>query len=181
MGEVPVLKAGFYATFYVSIVQDLLSVLTDRMHKSGFDLQATLLRDLIELVETNQLQSPVWSTLAPELAAVVGAVPPECTNPMYVKRFVSSWLMSHFDTLSAAQVETFVATLCDMRQMHDVGAFKVHLRDFLISMKEFQADASNAELFASRAAEAKRQREAQVRTVAGVVNPYDVDDDDDDL
>tara|TARA_B110000902_G_scaffold177613_1_gene201390 strand:- start:34 stop:579 length:546 start_codon:yes stop_codon:yes gene_type:complete len=181
VGEVPALKAGFYMTFYVSIVQDILGVLTDRMHKSGFELQAALLRGLIELVETNQLSTPVWSNLSPELQSVVGTVPPDTTNQLFVRQFITSWLMGNFSTLATGQVQSFVATLCDMRQMHDVRAFQTHLRDFLISMKEFAAEGSNADLYAAQSMEAKRAHEAQVRVVAGVLNPYDVDEDDDDL
>lgn len=35
--------------------QDILAVMTDRLHKSGFKMHATLLRHMFQLVETGQV------------------------------------------------------------------------------------------------------------------------------
>lgn len=36
-------------------LQDILAVMTDRLHKSGFKMHATLLRHMFQLVETGQV------------------------------------------------------------------------------------------------------------------------------
>lgn len=61
----------------------------------------------------------------------------------------------------------------------DLPRFKLNLRDFLISLKEFSGD--NAELFAEEreqeAKDAKEQERARAMKVGGLLKPSDIDDD----
>lgn len=48
----PQIASVFYQNFFSLIVKDLLSLLTDYRHVSGFKLQAQILQQLIQVAET---------------------------------------------------------------------------------------------------------------------------------
>ena len=81
----------------------------------------------------------------------------------------------------SSQIQAFVISLGELHS--DINRFKLSLRDFLISLKEFQGD--NAELFleeketeAQRKAEEERQ--AAMR-IPGMLKPSQIEDKDEDL
>ena len=47
----PAVAQGFYQQFLLALIQDIFAVLTDRLHKSGFKMHATLLRNMFHLVK----------------------------------------------------------------------------------------------------------------------------------
>ena len=47
---------SFYQQYYLTILQDLLYVLTDRLHKSSFKWHATLLQTMFRMVEADEIQ-----------------------------------------------------------------------------------------------------------------------------
>ena len=47
---------GFYQQFLLALIRDVLAALTDRLHKSGFKMHATLLRTMFHLVQQNQVR-----------------------------------------------------------------------------------------------------------------------------
>lgn len=61
--ENPQIAAGFYRSFYLLLLQDILAVLTDRLHKFGFKLHAAILRHMFAIVENNQVSIPLWESL----------------------------------------------------------------------------------------------------------------------
>jgi len=76
-----------------------------------------------------------------------------------------------------AQIEAFVQLMFE--NSGDPNKFKLTMRDFLISLKEFSGD--NAELFidekeAETEQKAKDEREAAMR-VPGMLKPAQLDDD----
>lgn len=80
------------------------------------------------------------------------------------------------------QVEHFVLALTE--QHKDIGRFKLTLRDFLISLKEFSGD-DNAELYLEeKETEAQRraqtEREAALR-IPGMLKPSQLEDKDEEL
>jgi len=160
---------AFYGTYLLSIVQDLLFVLTDRLHKSGFKMHATLLKEIFALVESGGVQVPLFD---------VRAQPPGTTNAMFLRDYVTTIISSAFPNVALVHVRQFVLGLLENRAM-DLNAFKQHMRDFLIQLKEFSAE-DNAELFAEeRMANANMQRQqliAQRLAVPGLVNPHERDD-----
>lgn len=72
-----------------------------------------------------------------------------------------------------AQIETFIRGLFDLNQ--DQTTFKAHLRDFLISLKEFAGD--NQELYLEELElEQERKRKADVEAalkIPGLLKPAD--------
>lgn len=80
-----------------------------------------------------------------------------------------------------AQIQAFVVSLGE--QHNDINRFKLSLRDFLISLKEFSGD--NTELFREeREAEAQQkaleERIAAMR-IPGMLKPSQLDDKDEDI
>ena len=80
---------------------------------------------------------------------------------------------------SRIQIKQFVIGLFAYND--DFNRFKTHLRDFLISLKEFAGD--NTELYAEEREQALRDAKAAERDramrVGGLMKPADMDQDDD--
>ncbi|CAN0523610.1 unnamed protein product, partial [Laminaria digitata] len=55
------------------------------------------------------------------------------SNRQYVADFVGNLLLSSFPNLTKAQVAGFVAGLLNAEM--DLNTFKLHLRDFLVTLK----------------------------------------------
>jgi len=170
MAETDPQTAGlFFQQFYIAILQDVFFVLTDSDHKAGFKSQCMLLARMFQLVETNKISQPLYQ---PDQAA------PGTSNKQYVSEFTANLLQRAFPNLKEIQIQHFVTGLFALNE--DATKFKTHLRDFLISLKEFADD--NAELYAEEReqekkdmAEAERERAMKV---GGLIKPSDLDQDD---
>ncbi|TID15708.1 hypothetical protein E6O75_ATG08036 [Venturia nashicola] len=158
----------FFENFFTTILQDVFFVLTDSDHKSGFKSQATLLAKMFWLVESNKLQGPIYT---PDLA------PQGTPNREFLRQFVGNLLTTAFPNLTAAQISNFIDGMFATNT--DQNRFKLILRDFLISLKEFSGD--NAELFAEErelaAKNAKDQERERAMKVGGLLKPSELDDD----
>ena len=168
MAETDPQTAGmFFQQFYITILQDVLFVLTDSDHKAGFKTQCMLLSRMFNLVETNKISQPLYQ---PSEAA------PGTSNREYVSTFTANLLQRAFSNLKEIQVQHFITGLFNYNE--DPNKFKTHVRDFLISLKEFAED--NAELYADErekekldAATAERERNIKV---GGLIKPSELDD-----
>ncbi|KAE9978005.1 hypothetical protein EG328_007221 [Venturia inaequalis] len=158
----------FFENFFTTILQDVFFVLTDSDHKSGFKSQATLLAKMFWLVESNKLQGPIYT---PDLA------PQGTPNREFLRQFVGNLLTTAFPNLTALQISNFIDGLFATNT--DQNRFKLILRDFLISLKEFSGD--NAELYAEErelaAKNAKDQERERAMKVGGLLKPSELDDD----
>lgn len=146
-------KQPFYQAFLLPLLQDILAVMTDRLHKSGFKMHATLLRHIFHLVEAGQVTAPLYDPTREQHAS----------NQTFLRDHVANLLATSFPNLTRRQVFDFVVGLFDLRM--DLVSFKTHLRDFLIQLKEFSIE-DNRDLYSEEraAAEAARvQREQQAR------------------
>ncbi|KAJ3220031.1 Karyopherin transporter [Dinochytrium kinnereticum] len=175
---------AFFQTYYLSILQDVFFVLTSTFHKSGrkimlwidlneilgFKLQSLILAQMFQLIETGQITAPLFNP------ATVNN--PAMTNSEFLREHVVGLLHTSFPHLHANQIRSFVAGLYENNK--DLMAFKVVLRDFLITLKEFQAD-DNSELYLEESeAAAKSKREADMAAalrIPGMVKPHDRGDD----
>ncbi|KZT28554.1 hypothetical protein NEOLEDRAFT_1129372 [Neolentinus lepideus HHB14362 ss-1] len=173
-GADPAVGNAFFQQYFLSIVQDIFFVLTDADHKSGFKLQSLLLARLFQLVETNQIQAPLFD---PSQVS-----DPHVTNAMFLREYTANLLTTAFPHVSKAQIQQFVIGLGEYH--NDINRFKLSLRDFLIQLKEFSAG-DNADLFleekeleAQRKAEA--EREAAMR-IPGMLKPSQIEDKDEDI
>lgn len=168
VGKTPSVAQPFYQQYLLSLVQDIFAVMTDRLHKTGFKMHATLLQMIFHLVQTNQVTVPLFDP---------SSQPPGQTNPAYVRDYMSNLLLTSFNNLAQAQVSKFVDGMFDIRM--DLPTFKVHLRDFLIELKEFSAE-DNSALFVEekeRAAQAQQAALAERNAIPGILKPSEIDND----
>jgi len=158
----------FFQSFFTTILTDAFFVLTDTDHKAGFKHQAMLLARMFWLVDSGRLQGPVYT---PE------AAPAGTSNREFVQGYAQNLLSNAFSNLQPAQITTFIDHL--FQYNGDLPRFKLTLRDFLISLREFAGD--NAELYAEeREQEAKDARDVERQRaikVGGLMKPSDMDDD----
>lgn len=169
VGKTPDVAQGFYQQFLLSLIQDVFAVMTDRLHKSGFKMHATLLRHMFHLVQMNQVTVPLFDP---------ATAPPGQTNPAFLREHISNLLITSFPNVTKAQVAKFVDGMFDLKM--DLPPFKVLLRDFLIELKEFCAE-DNAGLYSEESEmEAQKREDAiqqQRQAVPGLLKPSEIDDD----
>lgn len=148
----------FYQTYYLSLLQDLFAVLTDTLHKPGFKMHSTLLAKMFGIVENGSVTVPLFD---PSTAAFPN-------NASFLRSFVVNLLASAFTNLTQHDVERFVQGLFALNA--NLEAFKMHLRDFLIQLKEFSATGdNNADLFREESeAQASAQRQAEQERILAV-------------
>lgn len=164
---------GFYQTYLLSLLSDMLFVLTDTDHKSGFKLQCQILAHIFEIVPSGQV-----SCSLPASNVMVGNVPGGSSGNVLVLQEYSKNLLSRaFPHLMPAQISIFVQGLFDLNK--DLDTFKAHVRDFLIQLKEFAGD--NTDLFIEEhELEQQRKKQAEMeaaRMIPGLVKPSDLPDD----
>ena len=161
----------FYQQYLLSIIGDVFYVLTDADHKSGFRSQALLLARLISLVESGAASAPLFDP---------SQVPdPSMTNAVFLRGYLSDLLSKAFGNMQLAQIQHFVNLLFEAS--HDHARFKLTLRDFLISLKEFTGD--NADLYIEeKEAEQDRVKQEEMEKgmrVPGMIKPSLMEDADD--
>ena len=159
----------FFQQFYLTILQDVLFVLTDSDHKAGFKSQGMLLARMFQFLQSGKITEPLYT---PEQAQ------PGTPNKQFVEQYTAKLLQTAFQNLKEVQIQHFVQGLFTLNE--DFTKFKTHLRDFLISLKEFTGD--NAELFAEEREQEKKdmlvaEREKNLK-VGGLIKPADLDQDD---
>ncbi|KAL2919489.1 Karyopherin transporter [Polyrhizophydium stewartii] len=162
----PHISNAFFQTYFISLLQDIFFVLTSTSHKSGFKLQAMILMQMFALVDSPAISVPLFDP---------ATVPnPHMTNAEYIRNYVADLLASAFPHLQRVQIQQFVMGLFSLNK--DPQAFKGHLRDFLITLKEFAGD-DNQELFLDeREAAAEDQKKATYEAalkIPGMIKPHD--------
>ena len=157
--------------FFISILKDVLYVLTDRLHKSQFHLQTVVLRTMCHLIERGGASAPLWDPRAD---------PGMESNQQYVRVYTAKLLSSAFQNLNTQQVQAFVVGFFDTTKTE--LTYKTHLRDFLISLRKFSGE-DNKGLFTDEMEEKKEMAKqadlARRSAVPGMLNPNtEIDDDD---
>ncbi|UKZ63554.1 uncharacterized protein TrAtP1_004784 [Trichoderma atroviride] len=163
---------AFFQRFFVTILQDVLFVVTDNDHKAGFKTQSMLLMKLFYFIHPAdgtppKIQGPIYT---PDQAQAGTG------NREFLSASVATLLQNAFPNLQAAQIASFVEGLFTLNTQYD--KFRLNLRDFLISLKEFAGD--NAELFIVEKEQLERDARAadmeRRQKVGGLVKPSDLDD-----
>jgi len=164
---------AFFKQFFVQILQDVFFVLCDPDHKAGFRTQSMLLMRMFNLVAPSDGSTPkIQGEIFPP-----GEVPAGTPNRQYLGNFVTMLLQNAFPNLKPTQIANFVEGLFALNTQYE--KFRLNLRDFLISMKEFSAD-DGAIFMAEKeerekiALEADRERRSKV---GGLLKPSEIDDD----
>ncbi|ORY37206.1 hypothetical protein BCR33DRAFT_758930 [Rhizoclosmatium globosum] len=161
---------SFFQTYYLNILQDIFFVLTNAFHKSGFKLQSVILAQMFQMVDSNQISAPLFNP---------ASVPnPNMSNQEFLREHVMLLLHNAFPHLQPNQVRQFVLGLFEHNK--DLMAFKMHLRDFLITLKEFSGDDNSDLYLEEKEAEAKMKLESEraaALRIPGMVKVYDRPDD----
>jgi len=123
---------SFYRTYYTDILQHLFSVVTDTSHTAGLTMHATILAYMFTLVETGKVTDTFDS--AGRLQSLTPAQV-SASNVTYVTDFAANLLRTAFPHLTDNQIKITVQGLFNLNQ--DIPAFKEHLRDFLVQIREF--------------------------------------------
>jgi len=160
----------FYKTYFLSLLQDVFYVLTDTFHKSGFKLQGTIFMHMFGTIESGAITVPLWDTATVQDQTMM--------NQRYMREYVGNMLRNAFPNLTNNQITNFVVGLFDPNK--DLTSFKVHLRDFLVQLKEFTSG-NNEELYeeekeaANAVAQAVEQK--RVSSVPGLLPQSQLPDD----
>lgn len=153
---------SFYLTYFTDILQHVFSVVTDTSHTAGLLMHATILSHMFKLVEENKVGVPLSHNA-------------NVDNITYIQEFVASLLKSAFPHLSDNQIKITVQGLFNLN--HDIPAFKEHLRDFLVQIREYSGE-DDTDLFLEEREAALRLAQEEKRriqmTVPGILNPHEV-------
>ncbi|CAK5283617.1 unnamed protein product [Mycena citricolor] len=159
----PEIKNPFFQAYFLSIVQDILFVLTDTDHKSGFRMQTTVLARLFELVD------PSGNGI--QVALFDGGK----GNMEGLQEYINGLLTSAFPHVATGDIRTLITSLSTLHS--DSTKFKLAVRDFLIQLKEFQGDSASSESnVLDLESEAKREEERKERErIPGMLKPSEVE------
>ncbi|TNN60463.1 Exportin-1 [Liparis tanakae] len=153
---------SFYQTYFCDVLQHIFSVVTDTSHTAGLTMHATILAYMFNLVEEGKV-SVALSASSP------------ANNQAHVQEYIANLLKTAFPHLQDAQVKVFVTGLFSLNQ--DIPAFKEHLRDFLVQIKEFAGE-DTTDLFLEERETALRQaheeKHKQQLSVPGILNPHEL-------
>ncbi|KAB1267231.1 Exportin-1 [Camelus dromedarius] len=129
---------------------------------TGLTMHASILAYMFNLVEEGKISTP----LNPGNPV---------NNQMFIQEYVANLLKSAFPHLQDAQVKLFVTGLFSLNQ--DIPAFKEHLRDFLVQIKEFAGE-DTSDLFLEERETALRQAQEEKHklqmSVPGILNPHEI-------
>ena len=169
---------SYHTPFILSEVElyRLFSVVTDTSHTAGLTMHATILTYMFTLVETNK----VTVALNPAAASQADTTPATISagNISYVQDFVANLLRTAFPHLSDNQIKITVQGLFNLDQ--DIPAFKEHLRDFLVQIREFTGE-DDSDLFLEEREQSLKVAQEEKRkiqiSVPGMLNPHEVPED----
>jgi exportin-1 len=153
---------AFFSAFLVGMLQDVLFVLTDRMHKAQFVLHVELLRGLFAVVNSPAvLTAPIWDQAsAPQPAGT--------TNPVFIFNHVGNLLSRAFPNVDKTKVATFVRGLG--AGSAEMAAYRIGVRDFLIESLSFSVSNSQELWRAEQAAKAASEQTRRA-AVPGLARP----------
>lgn len=169
VGRTTNISQGFYQQYLLALIQDVFAVMTDRLHKSGFKMHATLLQHMFHLVQMNQVTVPLFD---PSISSHGQS------NPAFLREHISTLLITSFPNVTKTQVNAFVEGIFDLKM--DLPTFKTHLRDFLIQLKEFSVE-DNSCLYNEEVEKKQHEKAQEVQnqrcSVPGLLKPSEIDDD----
>ncbi|KAJ8917645.1 hypothetical protein NQ315_005092 [Exocentrus adspersus] len=151
---------SFYQTYLTDILQHVFSVVTDTSHTAGLSMHATILAYIFSLVESGRVNCQLG---------------PTADNVLYIQEFTATLLRSAFPHLTDNQIKIMVQGMFNLDQ--DIAAFKEHLRDFLVQIREYTGE-DDTDLFLEEREKALQAAQAEKRriqlSVPGILNPHEV-------
>uniref|UniRef100_A0AAQ5XXR8 Exportin-1 n=1 Tax=Amphiprion ocellaris TaxID=80972 RepID=A0AAQ5XXR8_AMPOC len=129
---------------------------------TGLTMHASILAYMFNLVEEGKITT-----------ALNPASP--TNNQVFIQEYVANLLKTAFPHLQDAQVKVFVTGLFSLNQ--DIPAFKEHLRDFLVQIKEFAGEDTSDLFLEEREASLRQAQEEKHKiqmSVPGILNPHEI-------
>jgi exportin-1 len=163
----------FYERYYFFILNDILAVLTDTLHKPGFSLQAQVLMHLFQAARRGQVRLAQPLTNDGQATAPVSS---EDAIRIHLQRLLESAFPNMGPVAVRQAVDGMFLFLGDER------LFKQNLRDFLVRTKEFLGG-DNTDLYEDDRRSREIQMQRALAAVPGMQNATrnaDSDDDDND-
>lgn len=155
---------SFYQTFFTDILQHIFSIVTDSSHTAGLTMQATILAYMFSLLERNKVTVSLGGT---------GFTAAQ--NVEYIHKFLLDLLKAAFPHLNEPQIRIFIEGLFSFNQ--DISAFKEHLRDFLVQIREFAGE-DNSDLFLEEReqaiVQAREEKKKLQMSVPGIIGPHEI-------
>ena len=136
---------SFYRVYYRQLVKEIISVLTDTLHKSAFYSHTRLLGTLVQIVNRSLID--------------------EVVSKMQVMEYLLEILSSAFSTVTKPQLEAFILNL--FAKCENPPAFVQVVKDFLIAINEHTGE-DNGEEFED---EKRKAIEEMKRVVPGMTTP----------
>ncbi|XP_055376671.1 exportin-1 [Condylostylus longicornis] len=159
----PQAAQSFYQTYFTDILMQIFSVVTDTSHAASLAMHAVILAYMFSLIENNKI------------AVNLGPIQ---DNTVFIKEYVASLLKSAFSHLTDNQIKVFVTGLFDLDE--NVSAFKEHLRDFLIQIREVTGE-DDSDLYLEEREAALREEQTNKRlmqrNIPGMINPHELPED----
>ncbi|CAH0702443.1 unnamed protein product [Spodoptera exigua] len=156
----PQAAQSFYQTYLCDILEHVFSVVTDTSHGAGLTMHATILAYIFSIVEAGRIKVPLGPT-------------PD--NVLYIQEYVANLLKRAFPHLTDNQIKITVQGLFNLN--HDIPAFKDHLRDFLVQIREYTGE-DDSDLFLEERLFNLRQAQEEKRRVQllvpGILNPHEL-------
>eukprot|EP00188_Purpureofilum_apyrenoidigerum_P000812 Plantae.Rhodophyta-Purpureofilum_apyrenoidigerum.ctg14017.p1 GENE.Plantae.Rhodophyta-Purpureofilum_apyrenoidigerum.ctg14017~~Plantae.Rhodophyta-Purpureofilum_apyrenoidigerum.ctg14017.p1 ORF type:complete len:1087 (-),score=225.16 Plantae.Rhodophyta-Purpureofilum_apyrenoidigerum.ctg14017:29-3289(-) len=151
----------FYQTCFRLILNDILSVLTDTLHRPGFKIHAQILMHMLMIIVSGMVTEPMWNVNSLEEVNMAGNPP---SNRIFIEHYLNKLLGEAFTNMTPMQIERVVQNL--LNSLNNEQTFKGHLRDFLIQTKEFRAG-DNTDLYdEERQAEMAEKQQAEAERLA---------------
>jgi exportin-1 len=168
------IRDGFYAQFILLIFHEVFSILTDRLHKSGFKLQVMILKHLFDSITLHGINQPLVSEATPPPPSSSANLADYNRTLIYEK--ISSLLAEAFPNLSKSHINEFLAACFDVKK--DLESYKQSVRDFLVCCKEFELE-DNSDLYLDeKEVMEKLMKEEQYQyraSVPGLLKPDELD------
>lgn len=117
----------FYQNFFMYVITEVFAIVTDSSHLSNFKHLTNILRHLFALVESERIALPL-----------VDGIKSAQENKEFVIRQMTEVLCKNFVNMNIVQIETFILGM--FNRCHEHQAFKIVLRDFLVTSKEIAVD-----------------------------------------
>lgn len=158
--EHPQAAQSFYQTYLCDMLQHVFSVATDTSHAAGLTMHATILAYLFYIVEAGCVTVPL------------GPIP---DNTLYIQEYVASLLKTAFPHLTDNQIKITVQGLFNLNQ--NIPAFKDHLRDFLVQIREYTGEDDSDLYLEERETVLRLAQEDKRRlqmSVPGILNPHEL-------
>lgn len=147
----------FYQNYFLGLLEDVLYVLTDRLHKSSFSMQATILKRMYSNISSGRVQVPIGQR-NPQTQNL--------NNQMFIHQYTSNLICNAFPNTSKPGVEKFMQGLFDLDK--DLTTFKVHVRDFLITIQEFSGDDNDQLFLADKEDKLRKQQQLNLEQRAAI-------------